>query len=82
MSDLTFRLQLPDSLKLIHPVFHVSLLEAAPTSKIAGRVQPPPPAVIAEDAVLFEVEEVLDSRLKRNKLEYLVKWTGYDSHEN
>ena len=30
----------------------------------------------------YEVEEVLDSQLKRGKLEYLVKWSGYTDDHN
>lgn len=30
----------------------------------------------------FEVEEILDSRLNRRKLEYLVRWKGYDDASN
>ncbi|GGV52155.1 hypothetical protein GCM10010495_81880 [Kitasatospora herbaricolor] len=29
----------------------------------------------------FEVEEILDSRRRRNKLEYFVYWRGYDISE-
>jgi len=28
------------------------------------------------------VEEILDSRLRRNKLEFLVKWEGYTNENN
>ena len=30
----------------------------------------------------YEVEEILDSKLHRRKLKYLVKWKGYGSEEN
>jgi hypothetical protein len=30
----------------------------------------------------YEVEEILDSRLKQQKLGYLVKWILYTSEEN
>ena len=36
-----------------------------------------PEAVEVEGTPEYEVEEILDSRLKRGKLEYLVKWSGY-----
>ena len=29
----------------------------------------------------FEVEALLDDRIRRNKLQYLVKWKGYPLHE-
>jgi len=76
-----YRLQLPLSLK-IHPVFHVSLLDQYVESDIPGRSQPPPPPVIVEDQLEYEVEEVLDSRLTRNCLFYLVKWKNCPISEN
>ena len=76
-----YRLQLPPSLK-VHPVFHVSLLDRYNESDIPGRTQPPPPPVIVEDQLEYEVEEVLDSRLIRNRLYYLVKWKDYPISEN
>jgi len=76
-----YRLQLPLSLK-IHPVFHVSLLDRYNESEIPGRTQPPPPPVIVENELEYEVEEILDSRLIRNRLLYLVKWKGYPVSEN
>jgi Chromo (CHRromatin Organisation MOdifier) domain len=30
----------------------------------------------------YEIEEVMDSRLRRRKLEYLVRWKGYGHEEN
>jgi len=30
----------------------------------------------------YIVEEILDSRLRRNKLEFLVKWEGYTNENN
>ena len=32
----------------------------------------------AEEEEEYEVEEIVDSRLHRGKLQFLVKWTGYD----
>jgi hypothetical protein len=76
-----YRLQLPSSLK-IHPVFHISLLDRYTESDIPGRSQSPPPPVVVEDQLEYEVEEILDSRLMRNHVFYLVKWIGYPISEN
>jgi hypothetical protein len=70
-----FRLRLPRSLKL-HNVFHVSLLEPLKQDKIPGRYQPPPPPVKTNDGYEWEVHEILDSRIRHKKLEYLVSWKG------
>ena len=66
----------------IHAVFHVSLLEQYVENDIPGRIQPPPPSVTIEDQVEHEVEEVLDSKIMRKRLFYLVKWKGYPVSEN
>jgi Chromo (CHRromatin Organisation MOdifier) domain len=71
-SKMAFKLDLPPRMK-IHPVFHTSILYPHHTNTFAGRTQPPPPPVT--------VEEVLDSRICHNKLEYFVDWVGYAPHE-
>ena len=35
-----------------------------------------------DDEPEYEVEEVLDSRVRWRHLEYLVKWKGYDAAHN
>jgi len=75
-------LRLPDSLRAVHPVFHVSMLEPATPNAIPDRVQPPPPPVYVDDEPEFEIAEVLDSKVdnrrRKCKLLYLVRWTGYE----
>ena len=45
------------------------------------RQQPPPPPVKIEGEREFEVAEILDSKIQRNRLFYLVDWLGYDASE-
>jgi hypothetical protein len=73
-----YRLDLPPSMK-VHPVFHVSLLEPVSSENaIPGHIQEPPPPVVVDDDLEYEVEAILDSRVrKRGGLQYLVKWVGY-----
>ncbi|MBW0512609.1 hypothetical protein O181_052324 [Austropuccinia psidii MF-1] len=59
----------------IHPVFHISLLEPVKTSPIPNQHQEPPPPIIIEEE--WEVSQILDSKLKRGKLWYLVEWKGF-----
>ena len=75
------KLSLPHSMK-IHPVFHVSLLEPKKNSSIPNRTNPPPPPEVVEGVEEYEVEEILDSRIYRGALQYLVSWKGYDPSEN
>lgn len=83
VSSHAYKLELPKSMKSIHPVFHVRLLEPFIPNSIPNRRQPPPPPIEIDGNAEYEVSEILDSRKRRNRLEYLVEWTGYeDSSEH
>ena len=75
-------LQLPDSMRAVHPVFHVSMLEPASPNTIPNRIQPPLPPVIIDGEPEFEISKVLDTKIanrrKMCKLLYLVRWAGYE----
>jgi len=76
-----YRLRLPETMK-VHNVFHVSRLTFAREDPYPGQVAPPPPPVVVEGEDEYVVEEVVDSRWRgrgRNrKLQYKVKWQGYE----
>ena len=74
------KLKLPASFK-IHDVINVSWLHPY-KSPVAGQQSSPPEPVDVEGTTEFEVEKVIDSQLKRGKLEYLVKWSGYTDDYN
>ncbi|MBW0483533.1 hypothetical protein O181_023248 [Austropuccinia psidii MF-1] len=69
--------QAPSQCKSIHPVFHSSILEPVKTSTIPNRHQEPPPPIIIEEEEKWGVSQILDSKLKRGKLWYLVEWKGF-----
>ena len=78
-----YRIQLPPTLARLHPVFPVVKLTAAPPDPFPGRQQPPPPPPIqirGEDE--YEVSKILDSRVRWRRVEYLVKYKGYDDNSN
>ena len=75
--------KLPPSLRHLHPVFLIMKLYPTAVDPIPGRwAKPPPPLVLVEGNEEFEVEEILNSRVRWCHLEYLVKWKGYDSRHN
>ncbi|KAL7278112.1 hypothetical protein ACG7TL_008083 [Trametes sanguinea] len=78
----SFTLRLPDSMRAVHPVFHVSQLEPATPNSIPGRVQTPPPPVLVDGEPEYEISEILDSKIDRQRrscqLLYRVCWAGYE----
>src|SRR5882724_2472733 len=81
-STHSITLRLPDSLRAVHPVFHVSMLEPVTPNLIPGCIQPPPLPITVDDEPEFEILEILDSKIDNHrrtcKLLYLVCWTGYE----
>jgi hypothetical protein len=77
VSPYAYELQLPKNLR-IHPVHHVSLLDPIVKDPLPGQEVTPPPPVEVEGDSEYQVERVEDSRVYRNELQYLVRWTGYD----
>ena len=68
----------------LHPVFNVIKLTATPSNPIPGCHASPPlplPELIDSEEE-FEVEQILNSRNFRRRLEYLVCWKGYGVEEN
>ena len=69
-----YRLRLPLSMSRIHPVFNVVKLSLALLDPIHGHhSQPPPLLEIVDGEEEWVVEEILDSRMVNQKLQYLVK---------
>ena len=75
-----YRLNLPPAMK-IHNVFHVSLLEPCDLPR-DGTAPPPPPPIEVDGEEEYKVEEILDSKTYRGKLQYLMKWLGYPDTDN
>ena len=62
-------------------VFHSSLLEPYQGNTIPNRIIPPPPPIELEVGPEYEVATILNSKIVRNKLYYLVDWLGYSPSE-
>ncbi|MBW0530242.1 hypothetical protein O181_069957 [Austropuccinia psidii MF-1] len=72
-----YHLKLTQQCKSVHPVFHVSLLEPVTQSTIPDQHKLPPPPLLVGEQEEWEVAQVLDSKLRRGKLCYLLKWKGF-----
>ncbi len=86
LSKVTYELELPTNMK-IHPVFHVSHLKLANEStSFPSRpiIDNRPPFELLDDSKeeVFEVEKIVNKRVTRNTIMYLVKWKGYPEWEN
>ncbi|KAL0150990.1 hypothetical protein M9458_053717 [Cirrhinus mrigala] len=87
VNPVTYRLELPSHFR-IHPTFHVSLLKPytqplLPSSADPDEadVPPPPPPEIIADSSLYSVNDILGSRRRGGRHEYLVDWEGYSPEE-
>ena len=70
-------------MRRLHPVFNVVKLSPAPDDPIVGRRwNPPPLPELIDGAEEYIVEEILNIRMFRRKLQYLVKWEGYGIEGN
>ena len=77
-TPLVGKLDLPSTLSRIDNNFHVSLLlPSAEGFPSQAQQEPPPVELLPDEDPYYKVEEVLDSRIYHKKLQYLVRWTGY-----
>ena len=81
ISPNAVELKLPPSFKIDAPI-NVSRLQSYKPPTIPGQQTTPQPPIEVEGEPEYVVEEILDSRLCRNKLEFLVKWEGYTDENN
>ena len=65
---MSYKINLPEGLRKIHPVFHVSLLKKFEGPAPLARA----PVFTDDQQQEFEVEEIIDVRTRRNKKEYLI----------
>src|SRR3981189_1071869 len=82
LSNNAYELKLPKSMK-IHPVFSVVKLIPFNETEIPEQKATSLPAPILVDRVEeYKIEEIIDSRKRRGRTQYLVKWKGFPTEEN
>ncbi len=82
VSSHAYRLKLPATMKGIHDVFHVSLLEKVADDPYPQRQQPPPPPIEIDGEDHYVVADIVDSRKRRGRVYYLVRWAGYGPEDD
>lgn len=80
INDNAYRLKLPVRYK-IHRVFNVSKLLPAVHNRFSSTMPSEPPPELVDESWEYEVEEILDSRKSRGKLQYFIHWRGYNESE-
>lgn len=84
LSPVTFRLEWPERMHKIHPVFHASKLVPynEPSYDAQKNINPPPIIINQEEE--YEVEKILKSRRtgRTKQLQYYVRWKGYGPNDD
>ncbi|EGO02583.1 hypothetical protein SERLA73DRAFT_24845, partial [Serpula lacrymans var. lacrymans S7.3] len=74
-------LELPKQMRVV-PTVNISRVKPYKGPLLGQRVDRPGPVVVTQEGEEeFEVEQVVDARLKRGKLEFLVLWKGYGDED-
>ena len=79
-NTLLFTLCLPESMRSVHLVFHVSILEPTTSNTFSKRIQLAPAPVIIDRKPEYEISWIVDSKIDHwwtCKLLYKVIWLGY-----
>jgi len=61
----------------IHNTFHISLLAPYQDNRFRSQMKEPPPPIQVEGEDEYELDEIIDSGLHYNQLQYRAKWKGY-----
>ena len=77
---VTFHLQLPAQM-CVYPVFYASKLILYHADVIGNWNPPNLPPIEVKGYDEYEVKKILDSRIHREWVQYLVKWLEYDESE-
>jgi len=84
-SPQSFTLRLPDTMRAVYPVFHVSMLEPATPNTFQQRSKSPPAPVIIDRKPEYEISKIVDSKIdcrRACKLLYKVIWLRYEDTDN
>jgi len=84
-SPQSFTLYLPDIIRAIYLMFHVSMLKPATPNTFPQHSEPLPAPVIIDREPEYEISKIVDSKIdcwRACKLLYKVIWLGYEDTDN
>lgn len=85
ISGVTFQLDLPPALlaRKVHNAFHAKLLKPYKADLHSERNRmPPPPDVMPDGSLEYEVERIIRKRTRKGRPEYLIKYREFPDYEN
>ena len=80
-----FILRLPDTIRAVYPVFHVSMLEPAIPNTFQQCSEPLPVPVVIDREPEYKISKIVDSKIdywRACKLLYKIIWLGYKDTDN
>jgi len=76
-----YKLALPPSMA-IHNTFHISFLEPYQDNGFRSQIKEPSAPIQIEGEDEYELDDIIDSRLHYNELQYPAKWKGYSLEDD
>jgi len=74
----TYKLKLLKKYDVIHLIFHVSLLKLWHSCDENSKLQ----IILVEEKKKWKIKKILDQRIKKEKIEYLVQWVDLSFYKN
>ncbi len=79
--DLFYKLKLSETMR-IHDVFHSELLRSVVDDSLPDQKNESSRSIVINDEDEWEINDILNSRRYRRRLQYRVKWKSYDNDLN
>ena len=79
--DFFYKLKLSDTMR-IHDVFHSELLRSVVNDSLSDQKNELSRSIVINDENEWEIDDILNSRQYRRRLQYRVKWKSYDNDLN
>ena len=82
IGSYVYELALPYGAGKVYPVYHIFLLEPYHRNDIPERRSPTQQPMVDLGDDIWEVKKVLASRVRRKRVQYIIRWKGFGPDEN